>query len=146
MHKKTPTRPIVSSRDSVTYGVAKVIVSILKFLVGRTQHHVHNTQHFLEQIKDISLGPRECITSYELTALFTSVPVATTLKVVQNKKEQDQDLHLRMKHTVQRIELLGFCLHNTYFIFKGKYYEQVDSVTMESPVRLIIANMEYETF
>ena len=36
----TPVRPIVSSRGSVTYGVAKVPAKILKPLVGKLLHHV----------------------------------------------------------------------------------------------------------
>ena len=33
-------RPIVSSRDSITYRVAKVIADILKPLIGKSQHHI----------------------------------------------------------------------------------------------------------
>ena len=81
IHKKdTLLGPIVSRRDSVTYEMVMVIRVIL---VDRSQHHVHNTQHFVEQIKDIALGPGMCITSHDITALFTSVPVTTVLKVVQ---------------------------------------------------------------
>ena len=43
----TPLRPIVSSRGSVTYGVAKVLTKILKPLVGRSPHHIHGTQDFI---------------------------------------------------------------------------------------------------
>ena len=77
-----PLRPMVSSRDLVMYGVANVIACILKPLVVRLHHHVHNTQHFIEQIKDITLGPRECITSCDVTTLFISVPVYIALKIV----------------------------------------------------------------
>ena len=81
----------------------------------------------MEQIKDTTLEPGDCTTSYGITALFTSVPVATVVKVVQNRLDQDQELHFRKKFTVQHIiELFGFCLHNTYVIFKGKYYEQIE--------------------
>ena len=62
-----------------------VIAGILKTLVGRSQLHMHNTQHFKEQIKDIILGLEECITSCDVTALLTLVPVAPALNIVQNK-------------------------------------------------------------
>ena len=32
------------------------------------------------------------------------------------------------------IELLGFCLHNTYFSFPNKFYDQVEGAPMGSPV------------
>ena len=57
------------SRDLVNVDVAKAIAGILKPLVGRSQHHAHNTQHFIEQIKDVTW---ELVTnSYDVTALFT---------------------------------------------------------------------------
>ena len=44
IHKlDTPLRPIVSSRGSVIYGVAKVLTKILKPLVGKYLHHIHST-------------------------------------------------------------------------------------------------------
>ena len=35
----------VSSRGSITYGVAKELAGIIRPLVGQSQHHVRNTQH-----------------------------------------------------------------------------------------------------
>ena len=97
--KDTPLRPIASSKDLVTYGVDKIIARILKPLVGKSQHHMPTTKDFVEQIKDITLGTGECIIWYDITALFTSAPVASALNIVQNKSEEDQDLHLRTKFT-----------------------------------------------
>ena len=44
------------------------------------------------------------------------------------------------------MELLGFCLHNTYFSFQNKFYEQVEGATMESTVSPIVANLYMECF
>ena len=44
------------------------------------------------------------------------------------------------------IELLGFCLHNTYFSFQNKFYEQVEGVAMGSPLNPIVANLYMEHF
>ena len=71
----TPLRPIVSSCGSVTYGVAKELAKILKPLVGKSPHHITSTQDFVEQAKHIKLEPGECLSSYDVSALFTSVPI-----------------------------------------------------------------------
>ena len=64
VHKKDiPFRPIVSSRGSVTFGIAKKLVSILISLVGQSTHNVHNTQEFMEYIKNVKFNIGECITS-----------------------------------------------------------------------------------
>ena len=63
-------RCIVSSRGSVTYRVAKVLTKILQPLVGRSQHHIHSTQNFVEQANKVTLLPGEYLSSYDVTALF----------------------------------------------------------------------------
>ena len=55
----TPLSPIVSSCGSVTYGVAKELTKILKPLVGKSPHHIHSNQDFVEQVKHITLAPGE---------------------------------------------------------------------------------------
>ena len=44
------------------------------------------------------------------------------------------------------IELLGFCLHNTYFSFQNKFYKQVEGAAMGSPVSPTVANQYMEHF
>ena len=43
-------------------------------MVGRSSHHVKNTQDFIDQIKGIQLKKDQCMMSYDVKALFTSVP------------------------------------------------------------------------
>ena len=68
---RTPLRPIVSSCGPVTYGMAKELTKILKPLVGKSPHHIKSTQDFVEQFKHINLAPGECLSSYDVSALFT---------------------------------------------------------------------------
>ena len=54
IHKKNiPLRPIVSSIGSVAYGLAKVLADIIKPLMGCSEHHVQNSQMFVEEVKDM---------------------------------------------------------------------------------------------
>ena len=51
IHKKnTRLRPIVSSRGSVTYGVARELAKIQTPLTGNTIHYVSNSKEFAEEI------------------------------------------------------------------------------------------------
>ena len=148
IHKKnTPLRPIVSSIGTVTYGVSKEIARIIKPLVGSTEHHVNNFKEFIEEIKKTKLEEGECITSYDVSALFTSVPVPSALDIINNKLQQDANLPNRTSMAAVNItELLDFCLSNTYFIFQGVFYEQTKGAAMGSPVSPIVANIFMETF
>ena len=61
--------------------------------------------------------------------------------------EKDEKLSDRIVLLVQNImELLGFHLHNTYFSFQNKFYEQVEGVAMGSPFSPIVANLYMEYF
>ena len=123
IHKPdTPLRPIVSSCGSVTYGVAKELAKILKPLVGKSPHHVNSTQDFVEQAKHITLAPGECLSSYDVSALFTSVPVDPALKIIKDILEKDHTLKERIVIKVSDIFLLlEFCLKNTYFSFQDQF-------------------------
>ena len=46
----------------------------------------------------------------------------------------------------QIITLLEFCLTNTYFLFQGKNYEQVQGAAMGSLISPLIANLFMEQF
>ena len=92
IHKDVPLRPIVSSIGSVTYGVAKELSRILKPLVGNSSHHVNNSKEFAEEIRNIKLERGECLTSFDVTALYTSIPVAEAIEVIKRRLEQYTEL------------------------------------------------------
>ena len=148
IHKSgTPIRPIVSSRGSVTYGVAKVLTKVLKPLVGKSPHHIQSTRDFVSRVREVTPLPGECLNSYDVSALFTSVPIDPALNIIKDLLEQDDTLWDRSVLSVQNItKLLGFCLHNIYFSFQNKFYEQVEGAAMGSLVNPIVANLYMEHF
>ena len=137
----------MSSRGSITYGVAKELASIICPLVGQSQHYLKNTQHFIQQIQQVKLDQDEVISSYDVKALFTSVSVDPSINIVKQRLTQDPTLPKRTQMSIpQIVTLLEFCLKNTYFLFQGKYYEQVHGVAMGSPISTLIANLFMEEF
>ena len=89
---------------------------------------------------------RECCSSYDVTALFTSVPVDPALGIIKDLLEKDSTLKERTVLPVKEIILLWKFLSQKYFLsFQGQYYEQVEGVAMGSLVDPIVSNiyMEY---
>ena len=148
IHKQgIPLRPIVSSTGTVTYNTSKELANILKPLVGLSSHHVHNTKDFIDHIKEVRLRPEESIISYDVTSLFTSVPIKPVLNIIHQKLTTDQDLKNRTSMTIQHIiKLLEFCLNSTSFVFQGQYYQQMEGAAMGSPLSPIVANIFMEQF
>ena len=142
-----PLRPIVSSIGAATYNTAKELAKILKPLIGMSAHHVHNTRDFVDQIKEVRLKPGECITSYDVQALLTSVPINPVLNIIKERLTSDQDLHKRTTMSVnQIIKLLEFCLNSTSFVYQGQFYQQIEGAAMGSPLSPIVANIYMERF
>ena len=81
------------------------------------------------------------MTSYDVKAPFTSVPMDSSIKNSQTKITtgptapiKDQHVHTTNSH------------RNIYFLFKGKYYEQVHGAAMGLPIRPLIANLFMKEF
>ena len=120
---------------------------LIKPLVGKSLHHINSTQDFVEQIKNVTFLPGGCLSSYDVTALFTSVPVDPALGIIKDLLEKDPTHKERTVMSIGDIVLLlEFCLKNTYFSFQGQFYEQVEGAAMGSPVSPILANLYMEYF
>ena len=125
--------------------MAKELAKILKPLVGKSPHHINSTQDFVEQVKHITLVPGECLSSYDVSALFTSVPADPALNIIRDLLDKDHTLKERTVLAVNNIILLlEFCLKNTYFSFQDQFYKQVEGVAIGSPVSPIVANLYME--
>ena len=148
VHKEgTSLRPIVSSIGAVTYSTCKEFSRILKLLVGKSPHHIHNNQDFMEHLKGIQLGPDEVMVSFDVRALFTSVPIQPALEVIEKLLKEDTGLQNRTSMSTKHImDLLEFCLRSTYFTYRGKFYEQVERAAMGCPFSPIVANLYMESF
>ena len=109
-------RPIVSSIGTVTYQTSKEVARILKPLVGKSPHHVKNTQDFIDQIKGIHLGQDQCMMSYDVKALFTSVPTTKVITIIKQLLEQDQDVQQRTSLSMENILKSSGILHQQYIL------------------------------
>ncbi len=146
IHKEgTPFRSIVSSCGSLSHGTAKELTRILKPLIGQNGHNINNTKDFVDRISSRQLSDGEIQVSFDVSNLFGNVNIDKALSVIRTRLENDPTLKDRTALTVdQIIELLEFCLRNTYFTFHGQYYKQKFGAAMGSPVSPVVANIFME--
>ena len=75
-------------------------------LVDWPPHHINSTQDFVEQVKHITLAPGECLSSYDVPAMFTSVQVDPALNIIRDLLDKDHTLKERTVLVVNDIMLL----------------------------------------
>ena len=143
VHKPScPLRPIVASRSSITYDTAKHVAKIVVPLVGKSDRHLQNSQDLVSKMSKFTLDPNECLVSYDVTPLFTSVPVEECLSIVKDLLSADDTLESRTDLNPKQVtDLLEICLKTTYFVYDEKFYIQRENAAMGSPVSPIIANL-----
>ena len=148
VHKNNaPLRPIVSSIGTITYECAKYLADVLSPLMGKTEHHVKKSKEFAEYVKSLKVGPDEELRSYDVSALFTSVPVDKAMDIIRRRLQEDVTLSNRTPLSPDDvIAVLDKCLKGTYFLYNGEYYLQIHGAAMGSPVSPIVCNIYMEDF
>ena len=136
-----PLRPITSCINAPTYNVSRHLVSILSPLLEE-KYSVTNSVMFAQHVKDQPIAEDEIMVSFDVVALFTSIPVDLALQIVREKLQQDATLTERTDISVTNImKLLEFVLKNSFFTYEQEHYQQTFGCAMGSPVSATVANL-----
>ena len=140
--------PIVSSAwDTATYNTAKFITKILQNYCGKTSSLLDSTD-FIKKIKHLSINPEEgTLVSFDVSALFTSIPVAVALQAINSKISTCTNFTNVCKiPTVKFIKLMEFTLSNLHLLLSIR--NSINNYRMQPWVHLspIIANIYMEYF
>ena len=142
-----PLRPIVAGNGSVTENVAKHLAKILNAVKGKNPHSIRNSVDFVNKVKDLQVPPSQKMVSFDVSALFTSIPVELALKAIENKLSKDNSWKEITELSLQKVlTLLELCLSTTYFVFKGQFYRQKFGAPMGSPISPGVADLCMEEF
>ena len=136
-----PMRPINSCIGSPCYEISKHLASLLKMLYNK-DHTVKNSKEFVDFVTTQRVEKDEQIVSFDVTSLFTSIPVDLALEIVKFELESTDAWSKHTKLTAKQIyDLVKFVLKNSFFVFEGKYYHQISGCAMGSPVSAVIAEL-----
>ncbi|BHF74036.1 hypothetical protein SprV_0401712000 [Sparganum proliferum] len=85
-------RPIVSLRDTPTYNLAKWLFRKLRSLTSNAATTVCSAAQFLERLKGIGISEDKVMVSFDVIALFNSIPQCLAVKTVRQLLECNVDL------------------------------------------------------
>ena len=54
-------------------------------LVGKSEHHIQNSGDFVDKVKNLEVPPGQKLIAYDVSALFTSIPLPDAIKAVRIK-------------------------------------------------------------
>ena len=87
----------------------------------------------------------EILVSFDVSSLFTNVPVGEAVSIICERLREDGRLGDRTFLSPEQIaDLLEMCLRSTYFSFGGNLYQQKEGAAMGSPVSAVVANLYME--
>ncbi|CAF0974462.1 unnamed protein product [Didymodactylos carnosus] len=156
IHKEnTPIRPILSSVKTFNYGLAKMLAKNLQHL-ATSQATIKDTFHFIDICKQFDSDDYENhkMISFDVSSLFTKVPLNKTIEIILDElyslpsSHQCHTYRNSKKHFCSTRKnrdnlktLLRIAAEQTHFTFNNKLYEQINGVSMGSPLASIMANI-----
>ena len=107
-------------------------------------HHIFpqtiqpKTSTFIEEIKQLNTHGKVLI-SFDVTSLCTIFPLEETINIAIDTIFQN---YLNVKFTRKELQkLFKITTSETHFIFNNEIYDQIDDVSMGSPLAPILANL-----
>ena len=80
--------------------------------------------------------------SFDVTSLYTNVPIKDTLIIVKDLLVNDPDLQTKTNIPAEDLlEITELLLTKTCFQFNGKFLKQTDGVAMGGPASSVIAEI-----
>jgi len=108
------------------------------------QYTVTDTFEFVNEAQSLEINRGDILVSYDVTSLFTNVPLDETIQILADKAFSDAWFNKTHELNLSRdqlIELLNAATKNQLFHYNGNLYEQTDGVAMGSPLGPLLANV-----
>ena len=125
-------RPILLATDTSNFLLAKWQDEKLKPL-SLNQYTVTDTFDSINEIHELKINKGEILVSYDVSSLFTNVPLDETIEILVNRAFSNNWFNTTDNLALTRtdlVDLLSAANKGQLFQFDGALYEQTDGVAM----------------
>ncbi len=151
VHKvgQVPLRPIIATRGFYADKVVLKMKTILNMCLWGTTA-VSNSYELIQILQQYQFGPDDILLSYDVTSLFTRVPVCQTLDLVHRRLEELRELpedpiaNVTSLSNAGIMELLDHVLAQCMFTWDGALYRQSSGLPIGGRLSPILANIFME--
>ena len=98
-----PIRPIISNIETATYKTSKYLAQLLAPLT-KSKYTINSTNDFIDFTKNLQVGQDHDMISFDVTNLFTNVPLDFTINLILEKVYKRKLVKTKLKKS----ELKGF--------------------------------------
>ena len=119
----------------------------MKQYVKKTSHFVKNSNDFVNQVRDVKVEEDETIVSYDVTALYPSIPQDEAIEIFRLELVNDTELDKKTNMSAQNIiKLFKTCVETTYFIFNKRLYQQINGLAIGASTSGFAADLFMQRF
>ena len=141
-HKEgTPLRPILSMTGWSHHEVGKWLAGLLQPVLERfSSHCISDSFSIAKTMQKLDIDPNVFMCSFDVSSLFTNVPLDETIKICSDALYDDYDLQPLIPKDVL-VELMKSATSSVEFSFNNTTYKQTNGVAMGSPLGPAWANI-----
>ena len=122
--------------NTAEYGLAKYLDFLIKPHIP-SKFMLDSTSGFLKNLNDFQFSSTDTLISFDVVSLFTNVPLQDTIHLITDYIYKSPTKPPFDKATFTRLLEIAT---GGLFMYQGKFFKQIDGVTMGSPLGPTLAN------
>jgi hypothetical protein len=101
---------------------------------GKDSFMLKDTFDFVNRVSKLT-SPKTV--SFDVESLFTNIPVNETIDIILKRAFSGRTTRFNGLKRKTLKELLLICVTHSHFVFNGAFYDQIDGVSMGSPLGVL---------
>ena len=146
IHKQgVPLRPVLSAISTFNYGLGKALSQMLTMIIDK-KNMIRDSFAFVKELLSLPISMSQYkMVSFDITSLYTNIPLNETIDIIINHLYNGNIKPPSTREEDMR-RLLVYAAKESHFLFDGKLYQQIDGVSMGSPLAPILAEIFLQDF